>query len=368
MIKFNKGNIEILDVRPVEQFDEVQYYTALISIEDLSKLKERIVYDGDAQRGVVDGNPVIDKKHVNQIYDAFVNGDSIRGHLTWNLRKQDGESEFKFDSENNKLIIKPNQLITIPDSAHRHQALYMIADEIDDDSILNSKFAIDIYAISKSEEIDLFYTINGKAIPPNKNRTLYLSNDIKCKLIREVIAHSELDGKIELVRSNAQKDGRLTKFSTLYDSLFGDTTGSFNKVKINEDNYEEYLKWFVDFYNELLKTRDEFSLVKLSDRKESKKESMLLEELSWWAYGFLAKELMYDRKWRHNLHEKMNKKVKSNDGETKCFFDKSLDIWINTVIDPKFNFTTNKKEASSKVKNANPTRGIIKKIMHSHLL
>lgn len=363
MIKHDNGLIEISNVSAVEQFGEVQYYTAQISIEELSEIRNRITYDGDAQRGLVDGKPVIDRKHVNQIYEAFMGGDSIRGHLTWNLRKENGISKFEYDSEENNIFIDPQQLITIPDSAHRHQALYMIADEVDgDESILSSRFALDIYTISKAEEKDLFYTINGKAIPPNKNRTLYLSNDIRCKLLRDIIAQSELDGKVELVRQNAQKDGRLTKFSTLYESLFGSSTGSFDKVQITEDNYEEYLRWFIEFYNELLKTRKEFSIVDLSERKKTKEGSMILEELSWWGYGFLAKELMFDRKWRHNLHEKMNLKVKDEAGNETCFMDKSLKIWIDTVIKPKYNFATNKKEVSTSVRNENPTRNTVKRI------
>jgi len=362
MINVTNGNIEISNVTAVEQFGEIQYYTTLVSIEELSEIRERITYDGDAQRGEVDGKPLIDQKHVNQIYDAFMNGDSIRGHLTWNLRKENGENKFDYFSDTNKLIISGEQLITIPDSAHRHEALKLVADTVDDESILESKFAVDIYTISKTEEKELFYTINGKVKAPNKNRTLYLSNDIECRLLRDVIAQSDLDGRIECVRNNAYKDGKLTKFSTLYESLFGSSTGAFDKKLIIEDTYDEYLKYFIEFYNKLLSTREEFGYLNKEQKDESKQNSMVLEELSWWGYAYLAKELMNDRKWAHNLHTKMNKFISIEGGKSLHYLDKKLPIWHATVIKPKYNFITNTQEVGSSVTNSNSTRNSLKKI------
>jgi len=361
MISVSNNGIEITNVMPVEQFGEIQYFTTTISIEELASLKGKITYDGDAQRGEIDGKPVIDQKHVQQIYDSFINGNSIRGHLTWNLRKENGQSNYTYNSDTSKLFIDDSQLITIPDSAHRHAALQMIAENIDDESVLESRFSIDIYCLSKTEEKELFFTINGRVKAPNKNRTLYLSNDIECKLLRDVIAQSNLDGRIECVRNNAYKDGKLTKFSTLYESLFG-SVGSFDKNEITENTYDEYLKWFIDFYNELIETRDDFKIVSSEDKQKSKEESMILEELSWWGYAYLAKELMGDRKWRHNLHAKMNKKISVEGGSPIHFLNKSLPIWHATVIKPKYNFITKTQEIGSSVTNSNVTRGALKKI------
>lgn len=362
MLKFKNGNIEISNVTAVEQFGEVQYYTTLVSIEELYKIRERITYDGEAQRGEINGKPLIDQKHVNQIYESFINGDSIRGHLIWNLRKENKNSKFEFQSNTGTIIIDANQLITIPDSAHRHAALQMVAENIDDELMLKSKFSLDIYTINKTEEKELFYTINGKIKAPNKNRTLYLSNSIECKLLREVISKSNLKNKVECIRNNSLKDGKLTKFSTLYDSLFNPSTGSFSIKDITDDAYDKYLKWFMDFYNELLETRDDFK-IKTSDEKiASKQNSMVLEEITWWGYGLLAKELMGDRKWRHNLHNKMNKKVSVEGGQSIHFLDKANPLWHATVIKPKYNFIKNIQEIGTSVSSSNVTRNSLKKI------
>lgn len=361
MIRIVGDNIEITDVIAVEQFGETQYFTTTISIEELAQVYDRLTYDGETQRGEINGKPMIDKKHVQQIYESLINGNSIRGHLTWNLRKENGKSNFTYIPEARKLIIG-KQLITLPDSAHRHEALKLAA-ELDDESILESRFSLDIYNLSFTEEKELFSTINGKIKAPNRNRTLYLSNDIECKLLRDVIAQSNLDGRIECVRNNAYKDGKLTKFSTLYDSLFG-SVGSFDKNVITEDTYDEYLNWFVDFYNELLETRPEFKITTSEEKQKSKETSMVLEELAWWGYAYLAKELMGERKWRYLLHEKMNKKINVEGGSPIHFLDKSLPIWHATVIKPKYNFITKTQEIGSSVTNSNATRNALKKIFY----
>lgn len=364
MIKINKSTITIENVSPIEQFGETQYYTTSISIDELNDIYDRLTYDGEAQRGIVDGKPVIDPKHVNQIYESFINGNSIRGHLTWNLRKDNGESDFTYDKDKNRLIIN-KQVITIPDSAHRHQALKRAA-ELDDETILESRFSLDIYNLSKAEEKELFSTINGKIKAPNKNRTLYLSNDICCKLLRDVIAQSDLDGRIECVRNHAYKDGKLTKFSTLYESLFG-SVGSLEKDDITEETYSTYLNWLVDFYNELLNSRSEFKIVSSEDKLQSKETSMTLEELSWWGYGYLASKLIGDRKWKYNLKSKLNKMVSVDGGSSIHFLSKSLPIWHTTVIRPQYDFIEKKPRLGTKVTNSNTTRNDIKKIFMLYL-
>lgn len=367
MITLKEKGIQVLDVTPVKQFGEIQYYTAQITVGELAKLHDKITYDGEAQRGKVNGKPLIDHKHVNDIYTAFMNGENIKGHLTWNMRSVNGKSNFEYDEKSKELFIKDNQLITIPDSAHRHSALQLVAENTDDKLMLDSQFTVDIYNISKEEEKELFYTVNGKIKAPHKNRILYLSNELTSKLLRDVIENSNLKGKIECVKRNANGNGKLTKFSTLYDSLFDKTSGVFNKDVITNDTYEEYKNWLIGFYNELLTTREDFSVYKYEEKLTSKQESMLLEEISWWGYAYLAKKLKGDRKWKCNLNKKMNKPVKVNGGAPVHFMDKSLPIWHMTVIKPKYNHITKQSEPGTTVINSNTTRGTLIKVFENEL-
>lgn len=362
MLKITKGMIVFDKVTPVKQFGEVQYYTTLISVKELAEIYEQLTYDGDAQRGLVDGKPFINKKHVLDIYNSFLNGESIRGHLTWNMRDDDSNIMFDFNTKSNELIISNEQLITIPDSAHRHQALKMIYDKHrDDESLVNSKFTLDIYNLTKTEEKELFYTINGKTKVPNRNRVLYLSNDLKNKLIRSVIENSKLNNHIDFINSKTPSH-KLTKFSTLYESIFG-SNGSFKNTVITKDNYNDYVNWFSVFYNELLGVRSEFKCFlnnKEKDAKkfkdESKNVSMLFEELTWWGYAYLAKELMNVDQWKNKLRSIMNKKEQVVGGKSIDFFSKETPIWHATVIRPKYNYITKTHETGVRVYNNNTTR------------
>lgn len=365
MITVNGDNIEISNVVAIEQYGEIQHFTTTASIEEIGNMSSRLVYDESAQRGLIDGKPIVHKNHVLQIYDSLVEGNSIRGHLTWNLRRTGDTKQFNYNQKTKKLTISKDQLITLPDSAHRHEAIKM-ASELEDELILESMFSLDIFNLSLNEEKEFFYTVNGKIKAPNKNRTLYLSNNLECKLLREVIERSTLDGRVECVRNHATSEGKLTKFSTLYESLFG-KSGSISKGDIKASTYNDYLDWLSDFYTELLKTKDDFSLATSEEKAESKQTSMALEELAWWGYGFLASELKGDKKWKSKLHEKMNKKIKIEGGASVDFLDKCLPIWHMTVIKPKYNFITKTQEVGTTVTNSNSTRTTIKKIFYGTL-
>lgn len=360
------GDLEITDVTPVIQFGEVQYYTTKITIAEIGEIHgnhNRLTYDGDAQRGILEnGSKMIDKKHVGQIYESVLNDNSIRGHLTWNIRKNKDICEFKFIEKEGKLIIKNNQYITLPDSAHRHQAFCQIANDIEEDSdILGSEFSLDILNLSKEEEKDFFCTVNGKTKAPNKNRTLYLSGDIKCDLIRDTIEQSELNGKVECMRNNAQKDGKLTKFSTIYESIFGNN-GTYSKELITNENYNEYLNYFVDFYNELIISNKEFMELEKEQKKINKSRTMVTEEITWWGYAYLSRELKDRRNWKSSLHRIMNKKQAVDGNKDVFWLSKELPIWHATVIKPKYNYITQKQEIGTNVINSNVTRESIKKI------
>lgn len=361
IIENNKIKIE--NITDVKQFDEIQYYTTTISIRELSEVYHRLTYDGEAQRGSIEGNPMIDQKHVKSIYENLINGNSIRGHLTWNLRKTEKETGFSFNDELREIIVENNQLITIPDSAHRHEAFMMASSMVEDDSVLDSRFSLDIYNLSIEDEKEFFSTVNGKVKAPNRNRTLFLSNDIECKLLRDVIINSNLNSKIECVRASSAKDGKLTKFSTLYDSLFG-ASGSFDKGSVTDENYKEYVEWLIDFYNELLASRHEFKISTSDEKVRLKQDSMVLEEISWWGYGYMAHLLKGERKWKYLLKEKINKMINVEGGSPIHFLSKSNPIWHATVIKPKYNFITKTQEIGTSVSNSNTTRASVKKIFY----
>lgn len=372
MIKTDsKNQIVIYPVTPVYHSGEIEMFTTTITLREIGEMYSRLTYDGTAQRGYEINNdikkPMIDEKHVKGIREKIEDGESIRGHLTWNIRKFEDLEDlnleyYEFDTMKNTLTIIGNT-ITIPDSAHRHRAIYEIYKNDKDSEVLDSEMVLDIYNLTLEEEKQLFVSINGKGKTPNRNRVLYLSDDIKCQFIREIIEESDLNSRIEFVKNNANSDNKLTKFSTLYDSLFG-TAGSYKNVKLeDEKQYDDLKTWLIKFYNELLNTRNEFDFNTSKEKREIKQQSMIVEELAWWGYAYMSKVLKDNLNWKRTLKNKMNNQVRVEGGFGVDFWSKSNPDWHGTLILYKFNPITQRAELGFSVYNANSTRKRIQDIV-----
>lgn len=364
VIKINdKNQVVIYPVTPVYHNGEIEMFTTTISMREIGEMYNRLTYDGAAQRGYETSNnikkPMIDNNHVDNIKEKIEDGESIRGHLTWNIRKFEDLEDlnleyYEYDAMKNTLTIVGNT-ITLPDSAHRHKAIYEIYRIDKDNDVLDNEMILDIYNLTLEDEKQLFVSINGKGKTPNRNRVLYLSDDAKCQFIRDIIEESNLINRVEFVKNNANSDSKLTKFSTLYDSLFG-ATGTYKNIKLDDKTYKELKAWLVKFYNELLSGRDEFSFESTKDKRDIKNKSMLVEELSWWGYAYMSKMLKDDPNWKRSLHNKMNKQININGGFSVDFWSKSNPDWHGTLILYKFNYITQQAELASGVYNANSTR------------
>ena len=373
MIKLNdKNQIVIYPVTPVYHNGQIEMFTTTITMMEIGEMYDRLTYDGHAQRGykVNSDNiesPMINKEHVQNIKQKIEDGESISGHLTWNIRCLDdlGDLSFDyydFDSCKNTLTILGNT-ITLPDSAHRHKAIYEIYKQDKDNEVLDNEMILDIYNLTFDEEKQLFVSINGKGKVPNKNRVLYLSNDIKSQLVKDVIENSALKNRIEFMTINANTDNKLTKFSTLYDTLFG-VAGNYKNIKLDDtEQYNKLKMWLVKFYNELLISRDEFEFSSCTEKRDIKSQSMLVEELSWWAYSYISKMLWNDTHWKRALNNKMNNQIRLEGGFNIDFWSKSNPDWHGTLIQYKFNYITQKAELGSSVYNSNVTRKKIQEIV-----
>lgn len=380
MISINdKNQIVIYPVLPVVQNGEITNFTTTITLREIGELYNRLTYDGDAQRGYITREigkeediieireRMIDKKHVESIKEAFLDGESIRGHLTWNIRAFEDIEDlnldyYEYDAIKNTLTIIGNT-ITLPDSAHRHEAIHQIYKQDKDNDILDNQMVLDIYNLTFEEEKQFFVDVNGKIKLPHRNRTLFLSNDIKCELVRDIIENSDLKDRVETMTRYA-KDNKLIKFAALYDSLFGmSSAGVYKHVNINKHNYDEYKDWLIKFYNELLKTRPEFQFSSMKQRNEFKEENMIAEELTWWAYAYLAKQLKDDPNWKRSLRNKMNKTVAVGQGVCIDFWSKANTIWHGGILLFKFNNIDQKVEATRSVYNSNATKKRIQDVV-----
>lgn len=363
MIKINdKNQIVIYPVTPVYVNDEISHFITTVRMKEIGEIFPRLSYDGEAQRGYLEKNetksPMIDKTHMNNIKSTILNGDNIHGTLIWNIRRfediEDLELEYyEYNQNKNELIIRGNT-ITLPDSAHRHFAIRSIYKQDKDEEVLENEMVLQIYSMTFEEEKDFFRTSNnGKPIA--RNRKLYLSNDIKCQLLRDVIDNSDLKNRVEFAKNHANSKNKLIKFSTLYDSLF-DNSMVYKNYNINENNYDVLKNWLIKFYNELLSTREEFNFTNKKEKLELKKETMIVEEISWWGYAILAKKTQDDTNWKRTLSNKMNKTFGLTNGLSVDFWSKTNKDWWGTILQYAIDTITKEVIITPRVTNSATTR------------
>lgn len=345
-------HITIENVLPITQFGEVSSYVVSLTLTELYTFKNNIRYNGDAQRGLDKNNcPLIDKKHVKNICESFLSRKHIRGHLTWNMKKSD------ITFKDGELSIDKDAVISMPDSAHRHYALFKAYEETEEYNLLYSSFVIEIFLLDEEEEKQYFSTINGKNKIVHRNRFLYLSNEIECRLLREVIEKSDLKDRVEFTKAHA--GDKIVKFSTLYDAFI-----KSNDFKVTEENYADTVTWLSDFFTTLVNSRKEFFQYKPA----LKKETMLLEEITWWGYSYIAREISQDKYWKRALKQKMNKKIIVEGNQKLDFFDKKLYLWHGSVLKGTYNPVTEKTDFGSTAINSNASKSKVRNLFINNLM
>lgn len=93
---------------------------------------------------------------------------------------------------------------------------------------------------------------------------------------------------------------------------------------------------------------------------------MLLEEITWWGYGYIAKKVENDKQWKRTLNNKLNKKVSIQGMRPIDFWSKVNPSWdcIKTfAIDRE----TQKIIPTSAVYNSNTTRRKVQTIIALNL-
>lgn len=308
MINVNEKNeIEVLNVVPIIRGNRVVKFLTNISIAEIGKVYDKLVYDENTQRGFKmvrkKGEDVqekiVNKDNIEEMKDKILNGFFDGGMLTWNVRinAMSDSKPFEYDVENNTVIIN-EKTITIPDSAQRHIALYQLSKFKDFNS--DSYFlplSISFYTLE--EEQSLFSEINGNGQKANKTRSLFLSNTSKSKIVKSLIEKSNLKDNVENMLSGVSKKEKLTTFATLYDSLFDRNNGVFKNIE--DENLLHLEKWLVKFYNELIDLRKELALVDLEQRQTYSQGSLAGSNVMFYAYAAIAKELQDDKNWRQKL-------------------------------------------------------------------
>lgn len=304
------------------------------------------------------------KNHFDNFNEFIPVVKNDKTHLTWNIREEFEDLDleyFYYDSKKNTLIIYGNS-IYLPDSKHRHKGIFLAYQKDKNNDIFDNEMILDIRNDSFEDEKNFFVTESDKLLRINRTRVLYLSNDIKAKLVRDIIENSDLKGRVEDTLRYA-KENKLLTFAALYDSLFGVACcGAYKKLEITNENYDEYKNWLIKFYNELLKTRPEFNFNNYEERKEFKDINMIAEELSWFAYSLMSKLLKDDSHWKRTLYNKMNYMLQVKNRRMD-FWSKAHSIWHGQILLYDIDHDKHDIIITKKINNSNATKKNIQDIV-----
>jgi hypothetical protein len=206
------------DVTFIERRGLGRIYRATISIDDLYSAIRRAVirYAPRYQRGlanwadakdddldvllpIADDKAQINPRRAQEMAVKYLLGKLYTAHIAWNARREDGNPEPDFDDEQRRLVIETT--ITVPDTAHRHRAYYLLVhwkrnpDEIPEtveafgvpygrDQIIamledfdpaNEYVHCDVYVLSPEEEGFLYDEFNADLKAPSTAVALALN-------------------------------------------------------------------------------------------------------------------------------------------------------------------------------------------------
>jgi hypothetical protein len=308
-----------------------------------------VKYDVETQRGQrVKKNKVeniMSKKNIEEmrskIMDSFFDG----GTMCWNVRISEIGKEkevIQFVPEDNKIIILSKN-ITLPDSAQRHEAIWGLRDYIYSIDQENYCLPLAISMYTLQEEQSLFSEINGEGSKASKTRALYLSHAHKNALLKDIIKNSKLNGNVEVVGDTVYRKDNVVAFATLYSSLFDRRIGAYKDL--TEEQSDEFKRWMIKFYNELIEVLPELSKLSTQQRFEHTKNSISSSIHAWYTYANIARLLEGDTNWRRKL-QKLTKPYKSGEWEGNIFSTMNP-IWHGTIS------TVNKKGEWKTVNNRN---------------
>jgi hypothetical protein len=327
-------SVEISNVSFFRASKNISYFVADLTFEDIAKSLDRISYDQDAQRRLVNGEPYLKDRQVKEFMEVLKKGEDIIGNLVWNLRTEKGKSkDFYFNPLNKTLHISSNKPIYITDGYHRTKACNLLyTEELESNLELAkySTFKVHIHFLSKHKERDRFGKINHNTNQLSHSKRKRVLDDLRSELVRTLVDKTFLKDKIEYDIDNLSLD-KLYTFNQLYNAVFGQK-GIFRKYKLDESkNYDDLLIFLINFFNYLPTIRKEFNFANEEDKRLYLKDNLILEPIMLYAYMTVAKE-MIRRKCSFELVDEFFKIEMSSYGKNVWFFSRKASFWVGKIL------------------------------------
>jgi hypothetical protein len=314
MLKINEdGKIEIYNVIPVFRDNRIIKFVTSVSIADINKVKNKLVYDEQTQRGfkdvknkkgdIIKQQQIFNKHNVDEITMKIVNHLFIDGSmLSWCCRLDNIEDKDSYSYFPEEMMVRINKdFLSVPDSSQRHLAIYNLENYNLSINPETFYFPIQVCLYTLKEEQSFFSEVNSLGSRASLTRSLYLSNTFKTLLVKGIISESKLRNNVETKKNVTVYTDKVTSFATLYNSFFEHGKGAFRDLR--EDDVDKFKEWIIKFYNYLIEVRPELTILTKEERMKLKKESIIDTAVTVYAFAFIAKALWHDTNWKRKIQK-----------------------------------------------------------------
>ncbi len=263
-----------------------------------------VYYDPEAQRGglpyCMNQEPPskrfpFDPTKVEAMAEKLEKGILFGDHLTWNLRP--GGAHWWYDRKTNRLWVDRTSKIFLPDSHHRHRAVFLVCEKAAKGGSrfrADSKtFTLDIFMMSIEGEQALFHEFNVEGKKADRTRAFYIvpsSWDDAKGVAKELLSISPFYNNVEVIRNRLSKNSsNVITFATLRDGIADNATKvspvdidpASGEKKVSSAAVEFYRTWF----DRVATVRHELRPTTIVERQQIRQTSLVDQGIVWRAWG-----------------------------------------------------------------------------------
>jgi DNA-sulfur modification-associated len=273
--------------------------------------------DPDHQRGknTVTGKEVFKKEKVDRWTRALLDDEAVFGQLTWNFRPEPDKTKAYFDHDKKQFVIEYGQA-TLPDSAHRHRAIFAAVESVANGSNFNLDmlFSVRIWCVPAAMENTIFYFMNQEGDKADATRSKWLAQKNSGQKIASAVVRTSrhmTEANIETVSNNlSAKNPRLAAFNTL--------SVAFENAWSDIEEIDAAVAWFCDFWERVVEIRPEMGRLSLVERQRVRRNSIIGSALGVHGLVGLARRI-YDGKVDMNVLGALAEKVTVEGHEVDYF-------------------------------------------------
>lgn len=282
-----------------------EVYDVTMPARDIHQMYKHglLLIDPEHQRGKnsVTGAEIYRKDKVNRWTEQLLEDKAVFGQLNWNFRPE--STRAYYDRENKEFVIKEGSA-TLPDSAHRHRAIFQAVESVfrGSDFDLDMLFSVRIWCVPEAAENDIFYGMNQEGDKADATRSKWLSQkNVGQKLAAEVVRTSPhlTEQNVETVTNTLSvRNPRLAAFNT-FAVAFEDSWGN-----VPDEDVPKAVAWFVGFWDKLVAVRPELARMSLPGRQDARRASIGVSAIAIHGYVQLARRF-YDENLSLELLDKL---------------------------------------------------------------